>query len=943
MSHQAAPAGPARVEVVIPVRDGESRVAATVAGARAIAGVRRVVVVDDGSNDRSAEVARSAGAEVVRLAVNGGKAAAVRAGAAHCGSADVILLLDADLGATAGAAAPLLAPVVAGEADMSIGVLPGAGRRGGVGVVRRLASAGVRAGCGFRTRAPLSGQRAVRRELLDTLGPVDRFGLEVALTIDAVRAGARVVELDITVDHAHTGRRVAGFAHRGRQGVDVLRALWPRLTTPAHRVGLVVAAAVVFVVGSFALSPGTDLGEPLDPGVEQVVVVGIAGLGLDDVARMPALDRMARDGALAATNVRTGGDTPRPVAAYATLSAGVRVDALDSGARVETGAGGGVEVPALAATRGAAGRYVTSDPGALGAALGDAGRHTGLVAPATSVGPSEEGRVVTGAAGLAATDAQGRVEVGTIDPDALRLPDGRSDPDAVGGAVDDALTRADLVVVDPGDTAALSGGTDAERDAARPAALAATNATLDAIAQTVGPETLLIVVGVTPPTREWALTPTVAWGAGVDEHRLASPTTRRDDLVTLTDIGPTVLAALGVPRPPGMTGQALRGREGTVDRDRLEGLNDVARGREATYFRMTITFIAIQVAVHLATWSLLARGRLRPGAARTVRALTVVCAAWPLATYLVRAVPVLMTLGPGTHLAPWPVAIALAVVASRFGRHPLAPVAMISAATAALIAADLATGGRLQVASVLGTAPHTTYRFNGLGNVGFAVLASSALVAVGIHVDAAPRRREALVTGACALGVVAVADVAPWMGADVGGILTLLPVFGLTLLALSGRRLRVRTLLLAVAVTVAGLAVVLGVDLLRPPEARTHLARFVTETVADGDLGSTVGRRWAANTRMFTQSAWTWAVVPLAVGSALAVARSRWLADRAPMGAATRVGVLGALAAGLAGWLLNDSGVVVTALVLIYVPAVLTVVAMERVRGRPGPVPRTHQ
>jgi hypothetical protein len=77
---------------------------------------------------------------------------------------------------------------------------------------------------------PLSGQRAIRRNVLDSVRPLaPGFGVEVAMTIDAVRAGFRVLEVPVAMEHAVTGRDVAGFLHRGRQGLDLLRATLPRL------------------------------------------------------------------------------------------------------------------------------------------------------------------------------------------------------------------------------------------------------------------------------------------------------------------------------------------------------------------------------------------------------------------------------------------------------------------------------------------------------------------------------------------------------------------------------------------------------------------------------------------------------------------------------------------------------------------------------------------
>src|SRR5947209_7759003 len=194
--------------------------------------VDRVLVVDDGSSDRTAEVARTAGAAVLVLGRNRGKGGAVTAGVEACPDAETYLLVDADTGASAAAAAALLGPVRDGAADMTIGVLPGAGRTGGFGLVRRLSAGGIRRASGFAAAAPLSGQRAVRGELLRRLLPLaPRFGLETALTIDAGRAGARIQEVDVAMSHRATGRSLGGFRHRAGQGADIVRALWPRLTT----------------------------------------------------------------------------------------------------------------------------------------------------------------------------------------------------------------------------------------------------------------------------------------------------------------------------------------------------------------------------------------------------------------------------------------------------------------------------------------------------------------------------------------------------------------------------------------------------------------------------------------------------------------------------------------------------------------------------------------
>jgi hypothetical protein len=75
----------------------------------------------------------------------------------------------------------------------------------------------------------MSGQRAMRGEVLACVLPfADGFGMEVAMTIDAHRAGFAVTEVEVDLTHRATGRTVAGFAHRGRQLRDLLRAAFDR-------------------------------------------------------------------------------------------------------------------------------------------------------------------------------------------------------------------------------------------------------------------------------------------------------------------------------------------------------------------------------------------------------------------------------------------------------------------------------------------------------------------------------------------------------------------------------------------------------------------------------------------------------------------------------------------------------------------------------------------
>ena len=219
------------VAAIIPAYNEADTIGVTVAAVRRIAGVDDIIVVDDGSVDATASEAEKAGAEtVVELERNRGKGSALDAGVAAA-NADILLFLDADLGESAAHALPLVQATLSGDTDMAIGMLPAVqtangSKSGGFGLVLALARWGIRRLTGRTMKAPLSGQRALRREVIRRIKGFDRgFGIEVGLTIDALRAGYRVEEIPVPLTHRATGRTVKGFLHRARQFYDVFTAI----------------------------------------------------------------------------------------------------------------------------------------------------------------------------------------------------------------------------------------------------------------------------------------------------------------------------------------------------------------------------------------------------------------------------------------------------------------------------------------------------------------------------------------------------------------------------------------------------------------------------------------------------------------------------------------------------------------------------------------------
>jgi glycosyltransferase involved in cell wall biosynthesis len=183
----------------------------------------RLVLADSGSKDATVAIAERAGAEVVRSASRrkgkgGSMTTAARAALARQGEGSkMFLLCDGDLGAPAARLAPLVEAVERGQCDIAVAAFS---RRvgGGFGIAVGFARWAIRSLTGRELAAPISGQRAMLAEVLERLLPfADGFGMETAMTVDALRAGLRLEEIEIDLEHRATTRTVGGFLHRGLQ------------------------------------------------------------------------------------------------------------------------------------------------------------------------------------------------------------------------------------------------------------------------------------------------------------------------------------------------------------------------------------------------------------------------------------------------------------------------------------------------------------------------------------------------------------------------------------------------------------------------------------------------------------------------------------------------------------------------------------------------------
>jgi hypothetical protein len=245
--------------ILVAARDEEGRIGPLVQRLRAAFPGAPVVVGDDGSHDRTGAEAAAVGALVVRCP-RLGKGEALNA-AERAAPPGRLLLCDADL---EGDVRPLA------QAGLDLAVAAFADRvGGGFGVAKGAARELIRRRSGFCAREPLSGQRYLSERARAACFPLARgFGCELRMTIDAVRAGLAVGEVELPLRHRPTGRDRAGFSHRGRQLLDAVAAAGPLAVN--HRGNRLPLA------GSLVATSGR--GEPLATrgAVAAVTLVGLA-------------------------------------------------------------------------------------------------------------------------------------------------------------------------------------------------------------------------------------------------------------------------------------------------------------------------------------------------------------------------------------------------------------------------------------------------------------------------------------------------------------------------------------------------------------------------------------------------------------------------------------------------------------------------------------------
>ncbi len=665
-----------------------------------------------------------------------------------------------------------------------------------------------------------------------------------------------------------------------------------------------------------------------------------------DEFRPPNLLRIAGEGAAGSMSVRTNSSRTSHASGFVTIGAGTRTDGGDTAGAVATGietsgppedvflhdatVGGWPEI--LAAIGDA---DYESEPGALGSAmntpLGAIGNgDTGLPPPTPAeydrwpllAAARTDGLVLQAAVGegLLVPDADAPFGVRTDGPTIETATSAMLEDECFSAVIDQGdLIRADtygLFFEDPGNSIMKD-------------ALLAADELLGHVDGLLDEDDLLIVVSPTSPwwDEEVHLGVAVAKGPGYPAgYTLESASTRQTHFVTLPDVAPTALAFLGLERPDSMLGRPfvavgdggdLVDEMVTLDRESV-----FAHGSQAG---ISTAFVLLQIVVYVIAFLILTRRERKEPRDRTeifvrwLRRVGLGIVAFPFSTYLATPIAAHELGTPlfiGTLIA---IDIAIVTVVSLLLKDPLERLLAITGSTVALFIIDLGLLQQLQLNAVWGNDPIVAGRFTGLGNIAFAILGSSSLMTGALLFHRYPNARWVYAAVAGLFVATVVVDGAPQLGSDVGGILALVPALGITYVLLLGKRPNWKIVLIGVLGALVALGLFLAVDLSRPEESRTHLARLFEDIQNRGldAFWEAAGRKVRTNLRVFRSTIWTYLVPPaLGVIAWLLLRPSgRWreLAATYPK---LRAGLIGGLVLAVIGFAVNDSGIVVPAMVL---------------------------
>lgn len=642
---------------------------------------------------------------------------------------------------------------------------------------------------------------------------------------------------------------------------------------------------------------------------DPVVLIGTGGVMWEYIneADTPHLYELSQSSDVGVLNVRGAHPAACPADGWLTLGAGERAGdgVTDSGAcRILEAPIDGVVPHWDAYTAAAQSSSYSPDMGQLGELAGDS----------VALGPG---------AAIALADADGRIaNYGDVD-ELAELAPGRDLIVVDLGAINEKeLVTFENVAPRPTGDPLSSFFTEPDWDEERIREQmieldARLGGVLDDVERSV-PSAEIIVASLSDYSRQTSTLQVIMRASG-EPGLLTSSTTRRDGLVTKTDLLPTLVEGADGPGSPMSVVRAGTYEENRAAVTDLDLLNRAIRPGPV--------YVVWGVLLGLALIGSLIARRVLHGAALTTAAL-------PAANVAMNLVP-----WHRSEQSTWLLLLGTVLLAAAAGFAALStrrhgreiPAAVIAGATLVALLGPVLFGSPLALNSAFGALPQVG-RFYGMTNMMFAITGAAAVVLAGVlAVRAADRRRASLHIALLGIVVIVISG-SPWHGTDFGGPPVLTAAFLLIALLTAGHRVAIWTGVGLVAAGIATAALFVTIDYLRPVPERTHLGDFGA-SLLDGSGVDIIARK-------AMQVLGLWPVILLVlILAAIIVLLARARGVRNPLDPEGNPWAWAAVALAIVlggGMLINDSGpIIVLAGGAVALPLIASAVSTSDGR-RPG-------
>ncbi len=702
---------------------------------------------------------------------------------------------------------------------------------------------------------------------------------------------------------------------------------------------------IVLVIVLFACSAAVSAG--------RLVIVTVNGVSLDELLdpRQKNINALVGDGAIGVMNARTASGADEEVGRYsmegacATIGAGTRAsagvdarEAFDAGdsdqqrpvretyeSRSAHDAGNAevlhLEINSL--------RFDNADAhypikiGELGTLLHQAGLRTAIV------GNSDQAAIKHREAALIVADDEGVVDFGDVGRRLSQRDDGwpystRTDSGRLISAYREAIRRADVVVVDTGDTSRaasyslLCTASQAEIFSRR--AVASADSIIGALVRELDlSKDRIVVISPSPSPAAVAkgdcLVPVVAAGAGIAPGLLFSHSTRTPGLLTNADISASVLDFFGIALPSSFVGRPLSVRSGSVPDVRQVNHDAIMVTLRQPAMRGISVFMLVMVVLASvgAVWG---RGRLRwPAWVALLPTATILGTLW---------LPAFLDAGLVCSVAALSALTAsIVLVGGTVLRSPWKVFVWVCLGVILTVLFDVARGSELLRHSIMSYSPVEGARYYGIGNEHMGSAIGAAMIFAGVLASAMLKRpRLRMVTLGVFLTAVTAAIGLPPLGANAGGAMSAAAAVAVGLILWRGKGVSRKCIPLAIVAIPAALGLLLLFDSFTSGSSQSHVGR-AANLIASGGLVEMFGiieRKAAMNLMLLQFSLWS----KLLIGSVAAVVALLAIGE---LGVLSRLranrsifyGVVAAGVGAVAAFLFNDSGVVAGATAFIYV------------------------